>query len=127
MISLKKYWWQEVHSTVVGTDTQIWVWTLANLERENLSSEYLRDGSEADIQTLSSAGYKVPPPFRGEQKWMERGKNEVEVFFFLSYEFVKCPPSVEIQIYLSYQATASICGPNDSPDSSTNTAVPVAQ
>lgn len=51
------------------------------MERENLSSVYLRNGSEADIQTLSSAGYKVfPSLFRGEQKWMEKGKNEVEVF-----------------------------------------------
>lgn len=48
-------------------------------------------------------------------------------FFFLSYESVKCPPSVEIQMYLSYQATASICGSNDSPDSSTSTAVAIAQ
>lgn len=57
---------------------------------------------------------------------MERGKDEVEIFF-LSYESVKCPPSVEIQMYLSYQATASICGPNDSPDTSTSTAITVAQ
>lgn len=51
------------------------------MERENLSSAYLRNGSEADIQTLSSVGYKVfPSLFRGEQKWMEKGTNEVEVF-----------------------------------------------
>lgn len=29
---------------------------------ENLSSDYLRNGSEADIQILSSAGHKVSPP-----------------------------------------------------------------
>lgn len=48
---------------------------------ENLSSEHLRNGSEADIQILSAAGYKVSrPPPRRTVETMEKDKNEVETF-----------------------------------------------
>lgn len=59
---------------------------------KNLSSEYLRNGSEADMQILSSAQYKASPPSssgRIEVNGMRWRSN------FLSNESAKCPAFVE--------------------------------
>lgn len=58
---------------------------------KNLSSEYLRIGSEADIQTLSPAQYKASPPSRRriEVNGMRWRSN------FLSNESAKWPAFVE--------------------------------
>lgn len=66
-----------MHNTLVRTDTQIGVWTLANLEREtvlNILGMVQKQTSKSRPQLDTKF---LPFLLGGEEKWMEKDKNEV--------------------------------------------------